>query len=378
MDKTAFLRKYRISDKEFQESGCDWKELLRIRDDFESLAPDLRLAANYIAERLREIPHVHSVKMRIKNSEHLLAKVFRKADNWRDDPVNVDNYRQRITDLIGLRAIHLFKEDWFSIDDRICAIWELVEEPCANVRSGDPDIRIEEFRRKGCRIHEHPFGYRSVHYLVKSKPEKQTLTAEIQVRTIFEEGWSEIDHRLRYPNNQDDVLVGQLLAILNRLAGSADEMGSFVCLLRNEMHEVKEVARVRIQEKNNTITELTKKIQQLEIAQAEKDSLTKRISALSEELYPPASSVNPFSSNLSTAIAGYPKASYLTASGMLNPKSAFGAGSALDALTVLQGAGLSQGLGIPNPGNPASILGLGSTQTLDRSEDDKPKDDGSP
>jgi putative GTP pyrophosphokinase len=48
------------------------------------------------------------------------------------------------------------------------------------------------------------------------------------VRTIFEEGWSEIDHRIRYPNFSDNPLVNYFLTIFNRLSGSADEMGGFV------------------------------------------------------------------------------------------------------------------------------------------------------
>ncbi len=54
------------------------------------------------------------------------------------------------------------------------------------------------------------------------------IFSEIQVRTIFEEGWSEIDHKVRYPNFMDNKLVSYFLTIFNRMSGSADEMGTFV------------------------------------------------------------------------------------------------------------------------------------------------------
>ena len=52
------------------------------------------------------------------------------------------------------------------------------------------------FRDNGCEINLHKAGYRSVHYLVKSRLSNRIVIAEIQVRTIFEEGWSEIDHQI--------------------------------------------------------------------------------------------------------------------------------------------------------------------------------------
>ena len=79
-----------------------------------------------------------------------------------------------------------------------------------------------------CQIVRHPFGYRSVHYLLALKPSKNLMVAELQVRTIFEEAWSEIDHHIRYPYQADNPILGNYLEIFNRLAGSADEMGSFI------------------------------------------------------------------------------------------------------------------------------------------------------
>ncbi|HHQ4619896.1 TPA: hypothetical protein ACSP2N_003953, partial [Aeromonas veronii] len=53
----------------------------------------------------------------------------------------------------------------------------------------------------------------------------------------FEEGWSEIDHVVRYPNFSNNQHVSNFLQIFNRLSGSADEMGSFAKQLAKELQD---------------------------------------------------------------------------------------------------------------------------------------------
>jgi len=65
--------------------------------------------------------------------------------------------------------------------------------------------------------------YRSLHYIIKYKG----YYVEIQGRTLFEEGWSEIDHDIVYPYNTDDVMLKDFSTLLNRLSGMADEMSSY-------------------------------------------------------------------------------------------------------------------------------------------------------
>lgn len=88
---------------------------------------------------------------------------------------------------------------------------------------------MQQWKDAGCLIKSKDAGYRSIHYIVIDAPnQRDKFFAEIQVRTIFEEAWSEIDHRVRYPDYSEDPLLEEFLLILNRIAGSADEMGSFL------------------------------------------------------------------------------------------------------------------------------------------------------
>ena len=63
----------------------------------------------------------------------------------------------------------------------------------------------------------------------------QIKIVEIQVRTIFEEGYGEIDHRLRYSHHEIPEILKSNLMLFNRIVGSADEMASLINTLNNEL-----------------------------------------------------------------------------------------------------------------------------------------------
>lgn len=227
MELQSFLDSNRLDLNLWERSKIDWHMLQEIAEDHLSQIDHLRNSAEFFARVVQGFPSVHSVRWRVKDVNHLLVKIIRKRADEAEKYKNItpDNYFEIVTDLIGLRALHLFKDDCFSIDGHLKKIWVPVENPIAYVREGDPEGRLLSH---GFNVKKHPAGYRSVHYVVATQPLQRRVTTEIQVRTIFEEGWSEIDHRVRYPNFSDDQHVSYFLTIFNRLAGSADEMGTFV------------------------------------------------------------------------------------------------------------------------------------------------------
>ncbi|MDP4007818.1 MAG: RelA/SpoT domain-containing protein [Candidatus Peregrinibacteria bacterium] len=206
-----------------------------IKKDYKEIRKELNLIARYIEEKLHTLDTVHSVRYRIKDPDHLLAKIIRKKIKDPNREITIHNYKSSITDLIGIRAIHLFKEDWVSIHKFIEDNWDLHEQPVAYIREGDAGLCVEEYEKYKCNIELHPHGYRSVHYLIQSRPGRNPYIAEIQVRTIFEEGWSEIDHTIKYPNNIVDPLLNKFLDTFNVLAGNSDQMGSFVRRLKDDL-----------------------------------------------------------------------------------------------------------------------------------------------
>lgn len=62
-----------------------------------------------------KVPDVHSVRYRIKKLERVIEKIIRKRIEDPDRIIDLSNYTKVITDLIGIRALHLFKDNWQSI-----------------------------------------------------------------------------------------------------------------------------------------------------------------------------------------------------------------------------------------------------------------------
>lgn len=234
-DLNNFLAIFNISEKDFESTNLKWEDLQFIKKDYKKIKKELNLIARYIEEKLHALDIVHSVRYRIKDSGHLLAKIIRKKIEDPKREITIHNYKSSITDLIGIRAIHLFKEDWVFIHKFIKDNWDLHEQPVAYIREGDTGPCVEEYEKYKCNIELHPHGYRSVHYLIQSRPGRDPYIAEIQVRTIFEEGWSEIDHTIKYPNNIADPLLNKFLDTFNVLAGNSDQMGSFVRRLKDDL-----------------------------------------------------------------------------------------------------------------------------------------------
>ncbi|MBN1499217.1 MAG: RelA/SpoT domain-containing protein [Spirochaetes bacterium] len=224
MNETEFLAKYDIEKSDIENLHIGLNNLMEIETHYNSIYEKLIREMKREHEDLADCRYVHSTKRRVKSTKSLIKKIIRKNYD-----VNADNYLTRITDIIGLRAIHLTKNDWLQIHNYILENWKPVEKPKAFLREGDSVSLRNLFNENGCDVEDHRFGYRSVHYIVETviKPDL-TLYFEIQVRTIFEEGWSEVDHKYRYPNALSNNFLAGSSNILNLIAGIADQMALFI------------------------------------------------------------------------------------------------------------------------------------------------------
>lgn len=287
-----FLSSNSISSDAWSRCSVGWEELRAIGADHLGRMEVLEETAEYLAKKVQRFDRVHSVRWRVKDASHLMAKIARKQSEGAGKYAGITraNYHDVITDLIGLRALHLFKSDCFSIDANLRDELDLLETPIAYVRAGDDDVLAEQYEQAGFAVRDHPHGYRSIHYVVKAQPTKRAVAAEIQVRTIFEEGWSEIDHTVRYPNFSDDPQVSYLLKIFNRLAGSADELGGFVLRLQGVLNTTQLIARTAqlaaekaSSERDASVKRMEEALDQLAKYQTEQER-EERVSKLKSEL----------------------------------------------------------------------------------------------
>jgi|ERR1044072_6097256 ppGpp synthetase/RelA/SpoT-type nucleotidyltranferase len=169
-------------------------------------------------------PIVHSVKVRLKDPQHLRDKILRKWSD--DDPINETNVFEKITDLAGVRVLHLYQEQFRSIHEEILVKvntskdWYLPESPKAY--TWDPESE-RFFKELYIRVQLKESFYTSVHYLVRPRKDSH-LCCEIQVRTLFEEIWGEVDHSLNYPNPIPSLSCREQLRVLAKVVGAGSRL----------------------------------------------------------------------------------------------------------------------------------------------------------
>ncbi|MBR5537611.1 MAG: GTP pyrophosphokinase [Clostridia bacterium] len=247
METRAFLKACNIEEQDLRQAGITWEQLEAVRDAYRGIEDRLReIGKDFIDEYLYDIEKagIHSYRYRTKAPDHLLEKIIRKRREAPEKFARLDdtNYYKYITDLIGIRVFFLYREDWIHfhryitgrfendpanyIEDRLRDFDEdpshyyLAERPRVYKRGGDSKIYDEKEIDIITGTGE---VYRSLHYVVKYKG----YYVEIQCRTLFEEGWSEVDHDIVYPYFQDDEMLKDYSRLLNRLSGLADEMSSY-------------------------------------------------------------------------------------------------------------------------------------------------------
>ena len=274
--REQFLRDYNFKSADLVRSGLEYPDLLQIKKDFESKLEEYDDAGAGVVRSLLRFGVVHALKYRIKEPEHLIAKVLRCRIKSPAQNITLNNYEEAVSDLIGIRILHLTKSHWYKVHEILQKHYNHLEPPVANIRAGDPDHLINIFKEKGCEVKVHPAGYRSVHYLIETAPAKKKFRVEVQVRTIFEEAWGEIDHAVRYPRLTTDPLMQEFLKILNRLAGSADEMAEFVLGLKEEILLKNTVS----EQLKAEIVQLTTELDRSSLDSTEKEGIFKRLESL--------------------------------------------------------------------------------------------------
>ena len=127
---------------------------------------------------------VQSVTSRVKDEDSLRNKVQREDKQY--------TQLSDITDVCGIRIVTYFAEDVKHVADVIKSEFDI-----------DQDNSVD----KGDVLKPDQFGYRSEHYVVQLTPLRLQLSeyanfadckVEVQVRSILQHAWAEIEHDLGY------------------------------------------------------------------------------------------------------------------------------------------------------------------------------------
>lgn len=179
------------------------------------------------------LPVVHSVKYRMKSESHLQDKLQRKILNGRT--IVPENFFDEITDLAGIRVLHLYSEQIYFVHNAIMNEVEngdlvLYEKPKAY--TWDIDLKLY-YEKLGMDTLVKPSYYTSVHYVVMPKKGSK-IKCEIQVRTLYEEVWGEIDHSLNYPYTCKSLACKEQLKVLAQLTAAGTRLANSIIKTKEE------------------------------------------------------------------------------------------------------------------------------------------------
>lgn len=245
LDLNQLKLEMNISDASIQVCGFSPDDLQNIYADYLKRYDELEDIKNeFISKYIVAAKGVrfHSYGGRVKHPYHLIEKIIRKRSNNSTKYQNMTKYDyfMYITDLIGCRILLVYKDEWEPVHDYLTSAFRgeyidsnhyydsykdakqpysfMAERPVVHMRLGDeeiyPEQKISVKRDK---------YYRSLHYVVRYGQ----YYIEIQVRTLFDEAWGEVDHDVLYPYYKEDPMLIDFSKLINRASGMGDEMSTY-------------------------------------------------------------------------------------------------------------------------------------------------------
>lgn len=178
------------------------------------------------------------VEGRVKEKEECIKKFNRKYRSdleAKGEPYSIKNH---ITDLIGLRVVCLYEDDIEKIHSALSNHFEVIDIT-------DKIALIENT--------ENSFGYKGLHLDLQLNANRNTLPEyisyaafpfEVQVRTIIQDSWSVLDHKIKYKKS-----------IPNRLKRRINTLAALFELADREFREIRDETEAEIKKADEIVVE---------------------------------------------------------------------------------------------------------------------------
>ena len=167
-------------------------------------------------------PFIHFIRWRVKSKESLERKLVNICLNGgKGGPsavVDENNVFDVVGDLAGVRLIYLHTNQMQRIHPAVLGaleedLYELVDEAVAYCW----DIEYEQFFQTcGITTRSRESMYTTVHYDVRAN-RRSKIRCELQVRSLMDEVWGEVSHRVNYPVESTSRACRDQLKVLARL-----------------------------------------------------------------------------------------------------------------------------------------------------------------
>ena len=232
---------------------------LLIKDE-KNLLTELK---NELNDLFNDFSYVYSVTARVKEINSLIQKIILRRDKYYANTVigekyrnlSKDTYRLVITDLLGVRVTVRNTEEFRIFDNYLKQIFPLraTEYEYGKIYPHEEKPIIAEYP-----VFKHPkyesdkvedlkdifylepqkSGYRSVHYTLS----KNEVYIELQLRTIIDDGYSEINHEYVYKNENHPYfkVLNRLSDVLRMFSSVSNDLSSLISkIYQNYLNEEK-------------------------------------------------------------------------------------------------------------------------------------------
>jgi GTP pyrophosphokinase len=219
--------------------------------------------AEYIVQLIQNDPSLpkeslHTIIYRVKDELRLIEKINRLNEELEDgvSPIVEENYQARVADLLGVRMVCLRLSDIEKVEIYLKLISEEnifnfvkgPEQKRSFILPVNPDDSIPDD------IDLRYSGYSSIHYQIElgensdASPGLKGLQFELQLRTILEEAWSEIDHKYRYVRSRIGINLPEHIHMgfynLSAYLRVAALQAEYLCRLA-EAYSLKKITKVK-------------------------------------------------------------------------------------------------------------------------------------
>jgi ppGpp synthetase/RelA/SpoT-type nucleotidyltranferase len=218
--------------------------------------------AEYIVHLIGDDPSspkesIHTIIYRIKDESRIIEKIDKqnKEVEAGEPPISEKNYQTRVGDLLGVRIICLRLSDIGKVETYLGLLSE--EKILCFVKGPDKKrsfiLPVDPGKSLPDDLDLTYTGYSSIHYQVELGENSDApsglkdLQFEVQLRTILEEAWGEIDHKYRYVRSRNGTALPEYIHTgfynLSAYLQVAALQAEYLCRL-TEAHSLKEIAQV--------------------------------------------------------------------------------------------------------------------------------------
>jgi putative GTP pyrophosphokinase len=220
---TSKAEKFRDAYKAYREEVLEPS-----RDAIKSELKTWRRGDRWIEHRSGDLTvpiPVQRTRVRIKRLESVEDKIRRNPDDY-PDGLTKRNLK-RVPDLLGARLILYFVTDLPLIDRELHRCDEISISTQRPPRAYLPVDLARQLGLTEIERHDKSSGYASIHYRCRVTGKgrsRKSAPFELQVRTLTEDVWGEIEHILGYKPGRDTALeVKREFQILSKQLGAIDE-----------------------------------------------------------------------------------------------------------------------------------------------------------